>query len=158
MQLWIAPLMRYFVAEEISFDTFKKKKKFSTFSPWSSRFGFFCLTHFMEHLLPSPTLLFWFGSEQLFFPLKYSVHQIEEPPNSGSHHSSHSFIIKTKSKTSAWLPECSPNAFHSCMHESEKQAGMQMKGSYTISFYLRKFRKSRKGFKIKTPQALFLPV
>jgi len=44
------------------------------------------------------------------------------------------------------------------MHESAKQAGMQMKASYTISFYPRKVRKSREGFKIKTPHTLFSPV
>lgn len=154
VQLWIAPLIRYFVAKKVFK---KKKKKFSTFPTWSSSFGFFLSPSlYWTFSPPSPTLLLWFDSSSFF--CSFSVHQMEEPPNSGLHHSSYSFIIKAKSKASAWLPECSPNAFHSCMQEPEKQAGMQMKARYTISFYLRKLRKNREDFKIKTPQALFLPV
>ena len=50
----------------------KKKKKFSTFPPWSSSFGFSCLFHFTEPLHASPTPLFWFG---------YFFSPIFSPPN-----------------------------------------------------------------------------
>jgi len=35
------------------------------------------------------------------FSLQFSVHQTEESPNSGSQHSTHSFIVKAKSEASA---------------------------------------------------------
>ena len=73
--------------------------------------------HFIKLSSPAHHLLFWIDLEQLIF-LQFSA---KELPYNSSQQSSVSFTIKARSQVSAWLPQSSLNAFHSSMHESEKQ-------------------------------------
>lgn len=115
----------------------------------------FCLIHFIEPLpKPNTHVLVWLRALFLFFSPVFS------PPSRRTTKPFFTLICnKSQEQSKCLTPLSAPKMLSILVCRSLKsRQGMQMKASYTISFYLRMLRKSKEGFKRKTAQALFLPV